>query len=82
MISCPECDAVLDFEESGLVEGDSLSCEECGASLVVVATDPEIEIEVEDDDLDDDEDFDEDLDDEEDEDDDDEDSDDEADEDL
>ena len=65
MISCPECDAVLEAEESGLEAGDTLSCEECGASLVVVTTDPELELEVETEgDLDDDE-LDDELDDEE-----------------
>jgi alpha-aminoadipate/glutamate carrier protein LysW len=65
MISCPECDAVLDVEESGLEAGDTLSCEECGASLVVVTTDPELELAVDaEGDLDDDEEFDDELDDE------------------
>jgi alpha-aminoadipate/glutamate carrier protein LysW len=67
MISCPECDAVLEIEENGLEEGDTVSCEECGANLVVVATDPVLELEVESEgDLDDDEEFDDELDDEED----------------
>src|SRR5208282_5588084 len=63
MLSCPECDAVLEVAEAELEEGDSLSCEECGASLVVVATDPAIELEVENEgDLEDEEEFDEELD--------------------
>ena len=62
MLSCPECDAVLEVAEAELEEGDSLSCEECGANLVVVATDPAIELEVDDEgDLDDEEEFDEEL---------------------
>jgi len=61
MISCPECDAILEFEGSELAEGDTVNCEECGASLVVVATDPEIELEVDDeDDLEDEDELDED----------------------
>lgn len=66
MVNCPLCDAVIDVEEDELDEGDELTCEECGANLTVVSTDP-IEIEPtadeddeedeEDDDLDDDEDL-------------------------
>ena len=72
MVNCPVCDAVLDAEEDELDEGDELTCEECGANLTVVSTDP-IEIEKssdedddddDDDDLDDDDEDDEDLDDE------------------
>ena len=66
MLSCPECDAVLDVAEAELEEGDTVSCEECGVSLVVVATDPAVELEVEgEEDLDDEEEFDDELDDEE-----------------
>ena len=66
MISCPECDAVLEVAENGLEEGDTVSCEECGASLVVISTDPTLELEVDaEGDLDDDEEFDGELDDEE-----------------
>ena len=68
MVNCPSCDAVLDAEEDELDEGDELTCEECGANLTVVGTDP-IEIEPtsdededddDEDDLDDDDDEDED----------------------
>ena len=44
MVNCPLCDAVIDAEEDELDEGDELTCEECGANLTVVSTDP-IEIE-------------------------------------
>lgn len=44
MVNCPVCDAVLDAEEDELDEGDELTCEECGANLTVVGTDP-LEIE-------------------------------------
>jgi alpha-aminoadipate carrier protein LysW len=65
MVNCPLCDAVIDVEEDELDEGDELTCEECGANLTVISTDPiEIESTVDededddedDDDVDDDED--------------------------
>ena len=63
MVNCPLCDAVIDAEEDELDEGDELTCEECGANLTIISTDP-IEIEsTADDDEDEDEDED-DLDDE------------------
>jgi alpha-aminoadipate carrier protein LysW len=40
MVSCPVCDAEIDVEEDELDEGDTLSCDECGASLRVVGVDP------------------------------------------
>jgi alpha-aminoadipate carrier protein LysW len=65
MLSCPECDAVLDVAEAELEEGGTICCEECGANLVVVATDPAIELQVEgEEDLEDDEEFEDELDDE------------------
>ena len=63
MLSCPECDAVLDVAEKELEEGGTISCEECGANLVVVTTDPAIELKVEgEEDLEEDEDFEDELD--------------------
>ena len=62
-VNCPDCDAVLDVEEDELDEGDSLTCEECGANITVTGLSP-LELESESDDDDDDEDFDEDEDDE------------------
>ena len=61
MLTCPECDAVLDVEESELDEGEELMCDECGAQFIVTQTDP-IELEPADevDGFDDDDDFDED----------------------
>jgi alpha-aminoadipate carrier protein LysW len=44
MVKCPVCDAALDIEEDELDEGDEFTCEECGADLGVVGTDP-LEIE-------------------------------------
>jgi alpha-aminoadipate carrier protein LysW len=43
-VNCPVCDAVLDIEEDELDEGDEFTCEECGAEIGVVGTDP-LEIE-------------------------------------
>ena len=40
MANCPNCDAVLDLDEDELDEGDTLTCEECGADLSVVGVDP------------------------------------------
>jgi alpha-aminoadipate carrier protein LysW len=44
MVSCPVCDGQIDVDEEDVDEGDSLSCDECGADLKVVGTDP-LEIE-------------------------------------
>lgn len=40
MVNCPTCDAVMDIDEDELDEGDSLSCDECGANLSVTSLDP------------------------------------------
>ncbi len=40
MVRCPECESAIDVEEEDLDEGDPLSCDECGADLRVVSTDP------------------------------------------
>lgn len=40
MVNCPVCDAAIDAEEDELDEGEALSCDECGATLTVVSTDP------------------------------------------
>jgi alpha-aminoadipate carrier protein LysW len=44
MVTCPVCDGSIDIDEEDVDEGDSLSCDECGADLKVVSTDP-LEIE-------------------------------------
>ncbi len=75
MVNCPVCDAALDIDEDELDEGDEFTCDECGAELAVVGTEPlEIEPasdgdedEEDEEDLDDEEDEDEELDEEEDE---------------
>jgi alpha-aminoadipate carrier protein LysW len=44
MVTCPVCDGAIDVDEEDVDEGDTLSCDECGAGLKVVSTDP-LEIE-------------------------------------
>jgi alpha-aminoadipate carrier protein LysW len=39
-LTCPVCDAALDIEEEELDEGETVSCDECGATLNVVSTHP------------------------------------------
>jgi alpha-aminoadipate/glutamate carrier protein LysW len=59
MVTCPVCDGDIDVDEEEVDEGDTLSCDECGASLKVLGKDP-LELESadaeddEDDDIDDD----------------------------
>lgn len=56
MVTCPVCDGAIDVDEEDVDEGDPISCDECGADLRVVSTDPlELESvdELEDDDDDD-----------------------------
>jgi len=72
MVNCPKCDAAIDLDEDELDEGDTLTCDECGAELSVSSLDPlelelaeeEEEEEEEDEDFDYDEDEDEEEDDE------------------
>lgn len=40
MVTCPVCEGAIDVEEEDVDEGDSISCDECGADLKVVSTDP------------------------------------------
>lgn len=40
MVTCPVCDGQIDVDEEDVDEGDSLSCDECGADLKVVGTGP------------------------------------------
>jgi alpha-aminoadipate/glutamate carrier protein LysW len=40
MVTCPVCDGAIDVDEEDVDEGDSLSCDECGADLRVLSTDP------------------------------------------
>jgi len=40
MVTCPVCEGTIDVDEEDIDEGDSLSCDECGADLRVVGKDP------------------------------------------
>lgn len=40
MVTCPACEGTIDVDEEDVDEGDSLSCDECGADLKVVSTGP------------------------------------------
>ena len=48
MVNCPKCDAVIEVDEDDVDEGETLTCEECGADLTVVGLDP-VELEAADD---------------------------------
>ncbi len=40
MASCPVCEGTFFLEMDEIEEGDLISCEECGAELEVISTDP------------------------------------------
>jgi alpha-aminoadipate carrier protein LysW len=40
MVTCPVCEGTIDVEQEDVDEGDTISCDECGADLKVVGTDP------------------------------------------
>ena len=40
MVTCPVCEGTIDVEEEDVDEGDTISCDECGADLKVVGKDP------------------------------------------
>jgi alpha-aminoadipate carrier protein LysW len=40
MVTCPVCNGAIDVDEEDVDQGDSISCDECGADLKVVSTDP------------------------------------------
>jgi len=40
MVKCPVCAGAIDVDEDDVDEGDTLSCDECGADLRVSGTDP------------------------------------------
>ena len=40
MVTCPGCKGAIDVEEEDVDEGDTVSCDECGADLRVVSTSP------------------------------------------
>jgi len=64
MLKCPVCDGAVDVEEDDVEEGDTISCDECGADLKVIGINP-LEVESAEDLEEDDEDDDDFLDDEE-----------------
>ena len=40
MVTCPVCEGSIDVDEEDVDEGDTISCDECGADLKVTSTDP------------------------------------------
>jgi alpha-aminoadipate carrier protein LysW len=40
MVNCPVCEGAIDVDEEDVDEGDTLSCDECGADLKVTSTEP------------------------------------------
>jgi alpha-aminoadipate carrier protein LysW len=40
MVTCPACEASIDVDEEDVDEGDTISCDECGAALKVIGTAP------------------------------------------
>jgi alpha-aminoadipate carrier protein LysW len=40
MVTCPVCQGAIDVDEEDVDEGDTLSCDECGAALKVLSTGP------------------------------------------
>lgn len=52
--NCPECDEEV-YVDADSEQGDTVTCDECGASLTVVGLDPiELDLKSEDDETDDD----------------------------
>ena len=40
MVTCPACERSIDVDEEDVDEGDTISCDECGAALKVIGTAP------------------------------------------
>jgi alpha-aminoadipate carrier protein LysW len=40
MVECPKCNEKIDVDEEDVDEGDTISCDECGAALKVIGTAP------------------------------------------
>ena len=40
MVTCPACQGNIDVDEEDVDEGDTISCDECGAALKVIGTVP------------------------------------------
>lgn len=60
MVNCPNCEAVMDLDVEELDEGDTLTCDECGAEVSVTGLDP-LELETSEDEDEEEEEDDEDL---------------------
>ena len=50
MPACPVCKEEIEIDESDLEEGDGVSCDDCGAALLVSQVDPLVLSEDDDDD--------------------------------
>jgi alpha-aminoadipate carrier protein LysW len=61
MVNCPNCDAVIELDEEELDEGETLTCDECGADLTITGLDP-LELETSEDEDEEEEEEDEDID--------------------
>jgi len=40
MVECPVCEGKIDVDEEDVDEGDTISCDECGATLKAAGTSP------------------------------------------
>ena len=40
MLKCPKCDGAIDVDAEDVEEGDTISCDECGADLRVAGVNP------------------------------------------
>ena len=40
MVECPVCEGKIDVDEEEVDEGETISCDECGAALKVIGTAP------------------------------------------
>ena len=49
MAHCPECEALINLDTDEVVEGELVSCPECGVDLEVISTNP-VELRLDDDD--------------------------------
>ncbi|HUP05411.1 MAG TPA: hypothetical protein VMU19_15540 [Bryobacteraceae bacterium] len=48
MLKCPKCGGAIDVDEDDVEEGDTISCDECGADLRIAGVNP-LEVEAVDD---------------------------------
>jgi len=40
MALCPECNTPLDIDQDEVEVGDTITCDECGADIEIVSSDP------------------------------------------